>query len=366
MTIKTYEYNPDYAVPPGWVLEDRLATQNISHAEFARRCGRSPKLISEIISGKAPIEPRTAIQFESVLGVDAGIWLGIEKDYRLHLEREAETRRAEESIAWAKRFPIAELVKRGVFEQPKSNADKVKTVLSFFGVASVDAWHIQQKSMRVAYRHSPTFKSGEEALATWLRLGEMEAGLVDCPDYSEAGFKNALSQIRDLTAAKTAESILQAQMLCRESGVVLAIVKPLPKTALSGATRWINPRKALIQLSARHLSDDHLWFSFFHEAAHILLHSKRDVFVHESKGEATEADIEADEWASDFLISPAAWGQFEGCGVFTKRIIVDFAYEQGIAPGIVVGRLQHEGLISWRSRLNSLKTPLAWSEDTKS
>ena len=81
------QYNPDYAVPPGWVLEERLDVQGMSHAEFARRCGRSPKLISEIISGKAPLEPETALQFEKVLGVDASIWLGIESEYKLHRAR---------------------------------------------------------------------------------------------------------------------------------------------------------------------------------------------------------------------------------------------------------------------------------------
>lgn len=366
MTTNIYEYNPDYAVPPGWVLEERLDSQNISHAEFARRCGRSPKLISEIISGKAPIEPITALQFESVLGVDAGIWLGIETSYRLHMEREAESRRAEESIAWAKSFPITELARRGVFEQPKSNAGKVKAVLSFFGVASVDAWYIKQKNLSVAYRHSPSFKSSEESLATWLRLGELEAEGVDSPGYNEARFKRALARIRTLTAEQATESLLEAQMLCHDSGVVLAMVKPLPKTALSGATRWISPRRALIQLSARHLSDDHLWFSFFHEAAHILLHSKRHVFVHEKRGETTEADIEADKWAANFLVSPADWYQFKTSSIFTNQIIIDFASEQEIAPGIVVGRLQHEGLISWRSQFNSLKTPLAWNEDSPS
>ena len=80
----TYQYNPDYAVPPGWVLDERLDVQGMSHAEFAGRCGRSPKLISEIISGKAPLDPETALQFEKVLGVDASIWLGIESEYKLH------------------------------------------------------------------------------------------------------------------------------------------------------------------------------------------------------------------------------------------------------------------------------------------
>ena len=66
-------YRPNYAVPPGWILEEHLKVEGISQAEFARRCGRSPKLISEIIAGKAPVEPATARQFERVLGLTAGI-----------------------------------------------------------------------------------------------------------------------------------------------------------------------------------------------------------------------------------------------------------------------------------------------------
>ena len=363
MTTQNYEYKPDYAVPPGWVLEDRLASHNISHAEFARRCGRSPKLISEIIAGKAPVEPKTAIQFERVLGVDAEIWLGIETDYRLHLERVAEENRAAESIAWAKTFPVNELVKRNIVAKPKTDTDKVKALLSFFGVASVEAWHIRQEGVSVAYRHSPSFRSDESALSTWLRLGELEAAQIECPDYNARSFRQSLSQIRGLTATPSDSTVREAQRLCLESGVVLAIIKPLPKTALSGATRWITPRKALIQLSARHLRDDQLWFSFFHEAAHILLHSKRDVFVHENGDRSSDADVEADKWAADFLISPSNWEQFRKDAFFTKPDILDFAHEQGIAPGIVVGRLQHEGLIPWNSSLNRLRIPLAWSSD---
>ena len=78
MAMAANQYQPDYAVPPGWIIKERLAAQGISHAELARRCGRSAKLISEIISGKARIAPKTALQFERVMGLDASIWLGIE------------------------------------------------------------------------------------------------------------------------------------------------------------------------------------------------------------------------------------------------------------------------------------------------
>ena len=88
------EFRPDYALPPGRILESRLKVQEMTQAEFARRCGCSPKLISEIISGKAPLEFDTALQFEKVLGVAADIWVGIERDYRHHKARQKEAEAA--------------------------------------------------------------------------------------------------------------------------------------------------------------------------------------------------------------------------------------------------------------------------------
>ena len=366
MATTSYRYEPDYAVPPGWVLEEYLDTWQISQAEFARRCGRSPKLISDIIAGKAAIHPKTALQFEKALGMDARIWLGIDSDYRLYLEREAEARRAEEAAEWAKAFPASELVKRGYIEKPLSDADRVSALLSFFGVASVKAWQSRYQNTAVAYRHSPSFESDDYALATWLRLGEIKAERAECPNYDRANFERALTQIRQLTATRSTEAITQAQSLCLKSGVVLTIIKPLPKTSLSGVSRWLSPRRALIQLSTRHMSDDHLWFSLFHEAAHILLHGRRDIFIHASKGDKiTKFDAEANEWASNFLIPNNRWREFAESFHFSEAMVTGFAEEQGIAPGIIVGRLQHEGLLPWGTRLNGLKARLAWQADRR-
>ena len=99
MAAERYPWEPDYAVPPGQVLEEHLAVRGISPDEFARRCGRSPELIAEIIAGRAPVDAGAALRFEQVLGMDAGIWLGIEADYRLHLAREADAREAEAARA---------------------------------------------------------------------------------------------------------------------------------------------------------------------------------------------------------------------------------------------------------------------------
>ena len=84
MVAVNHQFKPDYTVAPGSVLKERLEVQGISQAEFARRCGRSAKQISETIAGKARIELQTALQFEKVLGVDARIWIGIDSIYQIH------------------------------------------------------------------------------------------------------------------------------------------------------------------------------------------------------------------------------------------------------------------------------------------
>ena len=175
-------------------------------------------------------------------------------------------------------FPVRDLVTRGRFQRPVSDADTVSKLLAFFRVGSVDAWTARYGLANVAYRHSRSFKSSVAALATWLRPGEIEAEHQECADYDESRFRHAVRTIRSLTGEEIVEALEKTARLCNEAGVALALVQPLRKTALGGAAWWLSPGWAVIQLTARHEPDDHLWFSFFHEAAHILLHSKKGVF----------------------------------------------------------------------------------------
>lgn len=362
MVKEANQYQPDYAVPPGAILAERLEAYGISHAEFARRCGRSAKLISEIISGKAPVEPKTALQFERVLGVDAGIWLGIETDYQLHRAREEETRQAKQTASWMKTFPLKELVKRRVVARPASDLDAVSKLLAFYGVASVEAWDVKYKGMSVAFRHSTSFESDKASLTAWLRIGELNAERKKCLDYNPARFKQALRRVRELTQKPIEGAMEEAQQLCSDAGVALELIKPFPRTAISGAAWWLTPRKAVIALSARHKTDDHLWFSLFHEAAHILLHSKKGIFIDGTKAnkETNDVEAQADNWASHVVVSHTHWEQFVAAALYSQSSIRQFAEEQGIAPGIVVGKLQHEGHIPWGTPLNKLKVRLEW------
>jgi hypothetical protein len=138
-------------------------------------------------------------------------------------------------------------------------------------------------------------------------------------------------------------------------------VPELPDTGISGATRWLSPVKALLQLSLRYKTDDQLWFSFFHEAGHIVLHGKRDIFL-ENPGEDGEKENQANAFAAEMLIPRSALEKFlSSTPVLSKRGIRNFAESLGIAPGIVVGRLQHDGNLRF-DFCNDLKQRFEWSK----
>lgn len=358
---RTYSYRPDYAVPPGYLVEDYLDTWGISPAEFAGRNSLPTDLINDVIVGSAPIDDELAHLFGRELGLDSDVWLRMEAQYRRELAHQAKAAAAAVFAPWADSFPVRELVRRGVIEKPLSDGDRVLKVLDFFGVKSVEDWKCRHEEEKVAYRHSPTFASNEFNLAAWLRLGELEAEWQQCDAYDAENFQAALSEIRSLTRGPTGDALDKTFALCNQSGVVLALVEPFPKVALSGAARWLPDNRPLIQLSARHKTNDHLWFTLFHEAAHILLHSKEHVFIDTMKDQIAGIDGEADRWASDFLIPRPDWNNFADAGYFGEWAVRRFAHDQGIAPAIVVGRLQHERLIPW-SRLNHLRAKMRWRE----
>lgn len=350
-------FQPDYAVAPGAVLEERLLAMGMSKSELARRCGRPQKTISEIVHGKAAITPETALQLERVVGVRASVWLNLEMQYRLKLAEQEEGASLASLTKWAKKFPLAQLTAEGWLEPSNDDVSLVSKLLAFFGVGTIEGWRESFQQPVAAYRRSPSFVAAPEAVAAWLRCGELRAQEIDCAPFDAHEFRQVLREIRARLTRPTDAIWDEVVELCARAGVALVLIPEFPKTHLSGAARWLSPNKALIQQSVRHKSGDHLWFSFFHEAGHLLLHNKKVLFVDEQGGDQPEVEEEANRFARDWLLAPKPYAEFVAEADFTERAVRRFAKQQKIAPGIVVGRLQRERHVSF-AWLNGLKEKL--------
>jgi addiction module HigA family antidote len=347
-------FAPDYSVPPGEILAEMLEARRLSQVELAARCELSEKHVSQIITGKASVTSETALLLERTLGVAASLWLNLESSHRLYLARQAEQTKLEEYSSWAAEFPWRELAARGYVPASHNVEEKTRALLGFFGVTSPDAWESQYTQLSVAYRGTETLERSRESVTCWLRIGEIEATRIDTAPYDRSAFREALQMIRGLTRLRATEFEPRMRSLCEDAGVALVFVPELPKTRLSGATRWLSADKAIVMQSLRYRTDDQFWFTFFHEAAHVLLHGKRAVFVDEAGAEKTPAEDEADKFAADLLIPPTRYKELLASGPVSRARVLAFAGEIGVAPGIVVGRLQHDKAI-----------PFSWFQDVK-
>jgi addiction module HigA family antidote len=349
---------PNYAVPPGETLLETIEALGMTQAELAGRTGRPKKTINEIIKGKAAITPETALQFERVLGVPTSFWNNLERNYQETMARLAEQERLQKQVQWLKEIPVTALTNLGWIRLFKNKVQQLQEVLNFFGVASPERWRKKWLGAKVSFRESPVFKSHPGALASWLRRAELIAQKTHCKSFEATKFKKTLSRIRFLTAQPPEVFQKELIRLCAEAGVAVVFVPELPRARVSGATWWM-ANKAVIQLSLRYKRDDQLWFSFFHEAGHILLHGKKDVFIEDDN--KNDKEQEADNFAAEILVPQKELQQFLHSSNPSKAAIKRFASELSIAPGIVVGRLQHDGHLP-HSHCNDLKRRLKWKK----
>ncbi|MGH9895454.1 MAG: ImmA/IrrE family metallo-endopeptidase, partial [bacterium] len=144
------------------------------------------------------------------------------------------------------------------------------------------------------------------------------------------------------------------------SGVAVVWVGELPSTGISGCARWLSDTKAVIGLTLRYKTDDQMWFTFFHEAGHLVLHDKKAIFLEGKDRPSSKEEEEANAFAARVLIPQEFQAALMGVRLEAREII-RFARRVGVAPGIVVGQLQHHGRLK-QHQLNSLKRRFKWSE----
>lgn len=340
---------PDWASPPGGTLADLLEEHSMTQTELAERLGVSPKHVNRVVKGAASISAELALGLEKVFGAPASFWMTREAHFQAETARQAQRREFANASDWASKFPLKELRARGRISQ-RQGAELVEELLEFFGIARPSQW----KHPQVAYRKSQKFESDAFALSAWLREGELDAAGIDCAPYDEGRFLEVLQAVRTLTRREPEHWWPKLQILCATAGVAVVVVDTYTGAKTNGATRWLAPSKALVQLSLRHRWEDIFWFSFFHESGHVVLHRKKDVYKDlfvETAGRNTPSDPreqrledEADRFAARTLIPPPHDRRLPSLRLSD---VPAFARVLDIAPAIVVGRMQHEGLLPY-------------------
>ena len=356
---------PARVPPPGRILSQELESRGWSQADLASVMGRPQQVISEIVNAKKQITPQTALELAQAFGTSAEFWTNLETNYQLHRVRSRGG--GDDAITRRRRLyelaPVRELTKRGWIDHLDVLDDLEREVCGFLGIASPDETPKAFARFRQGRLRDPVMA----AQVCWLARVEslarqQDLGAARCnADHLVPGL---LALTEDLEGVQGVSAHLQ------RCGIRFLIVPHLPKTYIDGAAFRLDGQDPVVTITLRYDRIDNFWFTLLHEVAHIVL-GHDDVFADQVHGQDSAAlagaERSANAHARDWLIPPEAFATFVAEADFTRGSIRRFAAAVQRHPGIIVGRLQNEGHLTYRQHrlyLEKIAAFLAATIDT--
>ena len=141
------------------------------------------------------------------------------RDYQY---RENSSRVKEVERTWLRQLPLGDMVKFGWLSPRPFRRMSWLIACVFLPVGSISEWRNNYGRLQemAAFRSSLAFDSQHEAVAAWLRQGEIEASDIDCQDWSPEGFQESLNEVRPLTRVKDPERFVPTlQEICSKNGL---------------------------------------------------------------------------------------------------------------------------------------------------
>ncbi|WP_345215534.1 ImmA/IrrE family metallo-endopeptidase [Georgenia halophila] len=314
--------------------------------------------VQRLLAGDLSITVGLARRLAEVVGASATFWLTREAQY-------IEDRARVEADRWSQELPITQMASFGWVEKPRTWQERISVSLEFFDVGDVETW-VAQYDHQVAstrYRTSPSYVLEFPATTVWFRAAERVVDTRgEIPKFDQQGFARGLHAVRHLTRQRDPEKFIpQLVSFGAEHGVHIVVVRAPSGCTASGASRTYNERP-LIQLSARHLTDDHFWFTFFHEAGHVVNHALEQGFIDIFEAEDDDMfEQEANDFSTEYLLgSDGRQFRKSGPNRWSHRDVIREAVALDLAPGVLVGQLQHADVLP-HSHLNRLKRRYAWN-----
>lgn len=335
------------ATPPGATIKEQLNDRGMSQKEFAARMDMSEKHISRLINGDVQLTPETAVKLEMVLGVPAKFWNNLEAIYREKIIKAEAESAMDADVEIAKQFPYSEMAKLGWVPETRKAKEKVINLRRYFEVVELSLLGSVQIT-RIACRRLAITEKSDLALMAWAQEAKIRARSIQTAPINIKRLISAMSELRKMTALKPKEFCPKIKKCLADCGIALVFLPHLKGSFLQGAS-FMDGNKIVVGLTARGKYADKFWFSLFHELAHIVLGH-----VGQPNEISEEDEKAADKWSGDTLIISEAFEAFRKDRDYSERSVLQFAKEQEIAPGIVVGRMQMEGMIQY-NMLNNLK-----------
>ena len=343
MTESTFQ--PNWASPPGETIAAILKARAIPLHRFCELIGLKEQQTLGLLRGHHRIDSKLAARISASVGSTPRFWIERERKFQSNLRALEICRPALDQ--WFRTFPIAKMREMGWIPRVTTQAEVPFELLDFFGVSSVQEWKDTYvgRLEQTRFRTSQTFDNSAPATTAWLRRGELVADDMSCRTWNRKSFQKCLLALKPLSTESSPRRFLPIlQTECARHGVAVVVERCPSGCAASGATLMLESKRALLLLSARFLSDDHFWFSFFHEAGHLVLHGEA-LNIEGTDSASPEKEAEANEFAQKIILDPEGEASLASIPM-NKFAIARLARRCNVSKGLIVGQLQNRNRLS--------------------
>lgn len=336
------EYNDTIAFHPGYYIKEIVEESGLTQEDFAKRLDTTPKNLSLLIRGEQSLSIDISMKLSRMIGTSVNYWLNLQNAFDSLI---AEFKSQEELIEERKVFELLDYKyfreNYGLPDLPRKKDEQIKEVRKSLNVSTLSVF--KKRDMAVSFRSS----TGELEEANIIKANIMvqiainKALAVKAPKYNKKKFEKAVQYALTLTKNHSGfyPSIREA---FEDAGVIFVILPNISGSKINGATKKIG-NNIMLMVNDRRLNSDSFWFTLFHEIGHII---NGDYGISFEK-ESGEQEIAADLFAQDSLIPREKYNEFVTGRRFGLNDIIYFAETINRDPGIVLGRLQNDGIVGF-------------------
>lgn len=352
------EYKDIVAFHPGYYIADIIEDMGISQAEFAIRMGTTAKTLSQLINGQANISNDLAKKLSAMLGTSIEVWQNLQNTYDRKLIEIKQAKDIDEQAELAREIDYKYFVEVIGLPAARSIQDKIINMCKYFRVA--DLRIMLQPDFLVNFRAGSACNSPKNVINSraWVQTAINISRSMETQPYNAEKLKRCLPELRSMTVRKPEEFLPRMRTIFAECGIAFVLLPHLKNSGINGAVKWLTEDRVVLAMNNRGLDADKFWFSLFHEIKHVFQQKIKTVFisstVEEMKDINNNLEAEADKFATNYLISPVDYKRLAPSKYTSDDDIIEFARSIGIHPGIVAGRLQHDGIIA-QNRCSKLK-----------
>ena len=174
-----------------------------------------------------------------------------------------------------------------------------------------------QPDFLVNFRSSASCNSEKKIINSraWIQTAINISKSIETKPYNAEKLKGYLPELRGMTVKKPEEFLPRMREIFAECGVAFVLLPHLKNAGVNGAVKWVSEDRVVLAMNNRGLDADKFWFSLFHEIKHVLQQKIKTVFisntVEKMKDINDKLEIEADKFATNYLISPADYKRLD-------------------------------------------------------